>query len=522
MARPETALVRPAAGLLVLLLLYVPPGEAAPDATVPLYSELRNEPPVHFEGLLVAGPSDARHTGHVTFPAAGTATGQRLLRSETAHFQTLEYVEGARNVPLIYEPPPPLGGPQINARLARPSLQLEGLRNVPQFLLRDWEPNPDKPLADFRARGAVCQVTVGDSDEVLVFPDDPDRASTANGLRDAADADQLTADCALANLTLERPGNLMLYGMDLLLDSPDLEQPLRIQTGTFAEEANGIPTGRRITRVLSVSDSGRPHAFDLPFDGSARFHARSFLGVGTLLLERAEGFLRWGPRTQNGTLDPFEADGEFLVARGAQRAMNVDGRTLNGPGELGGPLAGLGLDAPTWIALAAGAVAAALLVEALWLLFSKLQPGRLLDHPRRASILEHVRAHPGLPAYAVARALNLSRAIALHHVHTLRRAGHLTVHRVGGRTALFPANLGYRGRETQVAFLSRPTHARLHGLLLDRPGLDQAELARAIGVTRARVSQALADLVGAGLVEPRPLGRKVTYRAVSLAGPVPS
>lgn len=163
------------------------------------------------------------------------------------------------------------------------------------------------------------------------------------------------------------------------------------------------------------------------------------------------------------------------------------------------------------VARAAGAAFLAVAASWLWSLFSKIAPERALDHPTRSRILEFVRAEPGIPMNTVSRQFGLSWTNTLHHLWVLQRAGHVRVHRFGGRTGIFPTNAGYRGRETQVALLRRDTLAAIHRRLHESPGLDQRTLSALVHRSQPRVSQSLRRLADAGLVRGERQGRRIRY-----------
>lgn len=165
---------------------------------------------------------------------------------------------------------------------------------------------------------------------------------------------------------------------------------------------------------------------------------------------------------------------------------------------------------PVWTGITI-AVLATVLVGSVLAGFTRLAPDEVLHHPRRARILEFVRGQPGVESSTVARALGLSWGPLVYHLGRLEHAGHLSVRRVGGRTALFAASAGYRGREEQLVLLRRATLRRLHELLGAHPGVDQAAIAVLLGISQPLVSRSLRRLTAANLVRSARAGRRRVY-----------
>lgn len=137
----------------------------------------------------------------------------------------------------------------------------------------------------------------------------------------------------------------------------------------------------------------------------------------------------------------------------------------------------------------------------------------VLDHPRRAAILHHIQEDPGIETAVVARELGLARGVARHHINRLHREGHLRLRRINGRTALFAADSGHRGEEAAAVLLRRKTTRRLYTVLVEQPGMDQAQLARLMGITQPNVSRLLRRMEAAGLVHKASDGGRFCYFA---------
>lgn len=164
---------------------------------------------------------------------------------------------------------------------------------------------------------------------------------------------------------------------------------------------------------------------------------------------------------------------------------------------------------PVWLAVGGGlAIVVAGLLAGL---FSRLQRHKMLDHPRRAQIYEFVRQQPGVEMNTVSKALQMPWARLAHHLATLERGQYVRLHKIGGRTALFPANEGYGGREARLAQLRRPAAARVLQILQSHPGADQDMLTSALRLSQPRVSRLLRTMGQVGLVKVRRSERRLQY-----------
>lgn len=415
------------------------------------------------------------------------------------------------------------------------TLKLKSINPQAQALIIErasWQP-AYPPGMEFELAGTVptCSIWDPEPTEKLKFPEDSRQVSRTALVERNPGQQQLVAECDAQSVTSKVPYRVSLYGLDLLLTSPQTSRT--IKTGTFEEEVlrepsiNGAGDGadrlvlasatKTVTQVLEILYVGDPLEVTFPFDTRLRLYAHEFLGAGELNVPASEGKLIWGEATADGPIESFQATGEFQIKWGFDRFMGLRGNTLNGP-----KIASLATipSKVNPVTVASGVAAVGLLALAarlLWPLFSKLAPDRILEHPRRSQILDFVRNQPGVETNTVARSLGLRWANVVHHVGTLQRSGHIAVHRIGGRTALFPANMGYRGKEEKIAILRRDTARRLHEALQAHPGMDQAGLASRLQITQQRVSQSLRVLGSVALVRTEQDGRRRRYFAETVA-----
>lgn len=479
---------------IVFLLTIGSLGGAASDLTYALDAVLRGPDPIRTTGALAVLPLTRLGTqspvAHLELDDVVTLANETFLKAASVKVSwqtTVDYGLGPG------ESPPVVAGPNLrDGQLTNLVLNLTAMDSAAQLLLVGLARTPNY---DIRAAGTACDVRHAAPGEHPTFPSDPKAPGVA--WNRAAESFPLVAECDVgavqANSTM-----LFVYGVDLwLVDDVDPEGEL-IKTGTFRErDEYGLE--RTVTRIMTLEPGGDPYSIDLPHAGSLKLIAREFVNAGTVSVGAAVGNMTWGNSQTNGTVEPFEADGALTLRWSADSYIGIEGTTLNGPASQ----EAAGTFVATNPALAVGLVtvaSAAIVAWLFWVLFSKIAPDRVLDHPRRVAILDYVRSEPGVETNTVCRSLGLHWMAAQHHIRTLQRAGHISLSRVGGRTALFAAKAGFRGQEIRVALMRREATRRLLGVLRESPGLDQAGLAARLGLSRQGVSKALVGLVGAGLV----------------------
>lgn len=171
--------------------------------------------------------------------------------------------------------------------------------------------------------------------------------------------------------------------------------------------------------------------------------------------------------------------------------------------------------APEWpwspAATGAGVAAAATLA---WLapkmalaLFTRFRPGELLEHPMRATILDAVRAEPGIHFRALCTRLGANPGCVRHHVRKLIEGDHLVERASPGYTCYFPQG-GTSRSLIQAGPMMRSEGARnLIGCLAQRPGANAKELAGLAGLSPATATYHLKRLQDVGLVDVQRDGR---------------
>lgn len=468
---------------------------------------LRTDEPMAFAGVVGPGPDSSVRGAYVRAPEDG-AVGHLLVRAEEARL----LLQQDPTDPV--EAPGPVG-PQRGLSANRPTLrtnvtlELLDILSPPQIAV-SAQGGPSRAIR-MTAEGAHCRIGIPPDGGRAEFPDDANRTQGTDVTPFVAGPEQLVGDCRVDAFSAQNTTRIKIYGFRLRLISAE-DEPTLVTTGTLREPDQMGLSERAVTRILLVDfNRGRIDFFSPPAS-EVRFYASQFTGVGQVGAGASQGQLAWGPELRKGSIDPFQATGEFRLSRAGEAEVALQGTTLDRAPWPQDSWVAIPSD-PTTLVLGTVAVAglAAVAGYAAFLLFSRLVPDRVLNNPRRAQILELVRSQPGIHTNAIARTVGLRWANTIHHIAVLSSAGHVSVRRVGGRTALFPAKSGYYGKETQIALLRRPTQRRIHELLTQEPGLDQETLATRLALDQSRISRALGSLGRVGLVRSEQDGRQLRY-----------
>ncbi|MHB8633294.1 MAG: thrombospondin type 3 repeat-containing protein [Thermoplasmatota archaeon] len=226
-----------------------------------------------------------------------------------------------------------------------------------------------------------------------------------------------------------------------------------------------------------------------------------------------DGIPNWAPE-RNAVLDNCprvpnpdqrDADGD-----GVGDACKATVARLPGPGNpprqpAAAVVPPVGPSAPTWAALAALSAAAAVVWwwlrrPSLLVLFSRLAGLDLLRNASRARIVACIDAEPGIHYKALVRALRMSRGLAQHHMRVLVAAG-LVAQCAEGRSLRYYLAGAPRSSTPLKSDVARSPRAQnLLAFVHDHPGSSPAEIARALGAPRTRVSYHAKRLAEAGLV----------------------
>lgn len=137
--------------------------------------------------------------------------------------------------------------------------------------------------------------------------------------------------------------------------------------------------------------------------------------------------------------------------------------------------------------------------------FSRIEDGELAQHPARRQALDFITANPGCNLQELRQTLGLAWGTTVYHMARLEKSGLVAVRHIAGQRTHWPL-----GGAPPPATLP-PTSRALASLVQARPGLDQGELARLVGVGAATACKQLARLESAGWVLAQRDGRSRRY-----------
>ncbi len=141
-------------------------------------------------------------------------------------------------------------------------------------------------------------------------------------------------------------------------------------------------------------------------------------------------------------------------------------------------------------------------------------PDASLDSTRRR-IYDYVVSHPGTHVREVCRELGLGMGDVQYHIHRLEKEGRINSIRRGLYKFLYPSILfGSRQRDV-LGVLSLETPRDVLLSLIEKPGMSQVEIARALNISQSTAHWHMKRLVQLGIVERLEVGRTVTYSVVS-------
>ena len=190
-------------------------------------------------------------------------------------------------------------------------------------------------------------------------------------------------------------------------------------------------------------------------------------------------------------------------------------------------------DHPAPVAIGAGSAAAA--GGLAWLLkrlgglgflatlYTRLAPSQILDNEARASVYEHVKAHPGAHPSAIAERLDLGWGTVVYHLSKLENSRLVTPRNAHNRKCYFAitADLDAEAR-TAVAAMSTDKTRTIVETVRARPGISQKELSQELGISQALASWHVKRLVESGVLTTQREGRSNCLRvAAHVPGAVP-
>lgn len=207
----------------------------------------------------------------------------------------------------------------------------------------------------------------------------------------------------------------------------------------------------------------------------------------------------------------------------------TDGESRRLRGDLGGTIVGMRVDEGPWLP-GPGAAASVGLIALLGAmvrlaagLVTRMNPDRVLEHPNRRRLHDHIHAEPGATFRELQRGADLAVKSTRHHLSVLKRNGFIVEHGHSNTKRFFPNHGAYDDSWNTVVLLRDDDLARLHAWIAANQGANQRSIvAEAVswGWPRGTTQHRLRKLVQGHLVEARPDGRQTRYHAVDRA-PVP-
>jgi DNA-binding MarR family transcriptional regulator len=314
----------------------------------------------------------------------------------------------------------------------------------------------------------------------------------------------LRAECETSTIELEGRFEAFVWNstVELTYRSPEdgTTRTERVRTGEWDEPNATVPQlTDHVTRLARITTSDPRAHGTWPGRGPLLLRAPALTLAGALTLPPFEGDLSWDGRLQNGSQQPLHAEGAF-VFRSQDARLALDGHTLEAPGGARIQTASLSEARVRW-ALAVAAVAAA--ASAAWgllTLFTRLYRGRLLEHPARQRLYDHVEARPGASLVELRSVLGGSRSATTYHLGVLVRAG-LLVRRHRGRRTTFHRPADATRVEDPTIVARAKWEAAAKAALESGPAQGQRDLAARLGVSQGYVSRILGGLRRRGEVE---------------------
>lgn len=146
-------------------------------------------------------------------------------------------------------------------------------------------------------------------------------------------------------------------------------------------------------------------------------------------------------------------------------------------------------------------------------LFSRIDDGKVLDHPTRRRIHDAIASEPGIHFQALARKSDVGRGALEHHLRKLVAADVVTIRRAPGFTCYFlKGTVDRHMLDAAPALRSDGSRAVLQAVVA-HPGASSRDLAAVLGIAPSTMSYHLKRLETAGLVAP---GEKSGVRVTPL------
>jgi len=147
-----------------------------------------------------------------------------------------------------------------------------------------------------------------------------------------------------------------------------------------------------------------------------------------------------------------------------------------------------------------------------------VQEERLLDNPTRRSLYHHILAYPGVSFTILRKVFSTPEGTLRYHLRQLEKGERISSRLRKGRRCFFPAE----GSDLQISLKDRapdlslsPSQERILFTVNRRPGMDQKDLARTLGMNRFTLAYNINRLMEGGLIMRWRDGREIRYRYLS-------
>jgi predicted transcriptional regulator len=130
---------------------------------------------------------------------------------------------------------------------------------------------------------------------------------------------------------------------------------------------------------------------------------------------------------------------------------------------------------------------------------------RLDGNENRNRVYGYVAENPGLTLYDISRDLQMNVGTARYHLMILGLNHRIVIHKAFGKYARYFTNSGSHSLDEQLVLsaLRRQGIKKILGLLVERPGLSNREIAGELRMRESAASRYMKELMSIGLVERR-------------------
>jgi predicted transcriptional regulator len=134
---------------------------------------------------------------------------------------------------------------------------------------------------------------------------------------------------------------------------------------------------------------------------------------------------------------------------------------------------------------------------------------RLNKNDNRNRVLDFIVRNPGSSLYEIARGTGVNLGTVRYHLFILNLNHKVMASRTDGKYIRYFTNSGSYSKEEQLilSLMRRDAMGRVLGLMLERPGISNAGMARELGIKESVVSRCTRELAERGIVTKEAAGR---------------